>query len=253
MLADFDNDGNLDLAVVNGRVSARATPVDWSLGPFWSRYGDRNQLFAGDGHGRFHDISAQNNSFSGYYNVARGLVRGDVFGDGAGFAGYDDRRAGSALPQRRAETRPLAIGTRLQSRVKRDALGAEVRVKAGGERESSGCTRPKAIYAAANHAPFRTWLVRRSEIHRNLMAGWSARDLSRRPCRSTDRIAQRGGTADAEMKRHQGCSFTSGGRFMALFSRNSAKSRVYADRVAGGDRHHRHSHRPPAARHSESA
>ena len=83
MLADFDHDGALDLAVVNGRVAARAVPDDPSLGPFWSKYGDRNQSFAGDGDGRFRDVSPQNVPFSGIFpNAARGLVR-DVFGDGA--------------------------------------------------------------------------------------------------------------------------------------------------------------------------
>jgi hypothetical protein len=83
LLADFDHDGALDLAIVNGRVSARPVVEDSSLGPYWSSYGDRNQLFAGDGKGRFQDVSRHNSPFCGRYNVARGLVRGDVDGDGA--------------------------------------------------------------------------------------------------------------------------------------------------------------------------
>jgi FG-GAP repeat. len=114
VLADFDHDGALDLAVVNGRVSAKRTVDDASLGPFWSKYGDRNQLFAGDGRGRFHDISRHNVPFSSR------LQRGTRAGPGrhrrrrrAGLTGHDDRRAGAAVPQRRAETRPLAPGPRL--------------------------------------------------------------------------------------------------------------------------------------------
>jgi hypothetical protein len=60
VLADFDLDGALDLAIVNGRVFARKVVEDDSLGPFWSAYGDRNQLFRGDGTGRFDDISVEN-------------------------------------------------------------------------------------------------------------------------------------------------------------------------------------------------
>ena len=57
--ADFDNDGSLDLAVVNGRVIAGGAAKDTGLG-FWETYAERNQLFANDGTGKFRDISAAN-------------------------------------------------------------------------------------------------------------------------------------------------------------------------------------------------
>jgi enediyne biosynthesis protein E4 len=134
LLADFDNDGALDLAVVNGRVSARALPEDWSLGPFWSKYGDRNQLFAGDGHGRFRDISAQNDSFSGCFNVARGLVGGDVFGDGAQDLLVTTVNGSARLFRNVAPKRGHWLSVRAYDpALKRDALGAEVRVTAGGK------------------------------------------------------------------------------------------------------------------------
>src|SRR5205807_347011 len=45
-LGDFDRDGALDVAVVNGRV-ARADPADNpDLPPYWRPYAERNQLFA---------------------------------------------------------------------------------------------------------------------------------------------------------------------------------------------------------------
>jgi enediyne biosynthesis protein E4 len=135
LLADFDHDGALDLAVVNGRVSARPTVQDTSLGPFWSRYGDRNLLFAGDGTGRFRDISLQNTPFCGYYNVGRGLVRGDIDGDGAQdllvtSIGGPARIFRNVAPKRGHWLEVRAYNPAL----KRDALGAEVRIRAG-ERE----------------------------------------------------------------------------------------------------------------------
>ncbi len=134
LLGDFDNDGNLDLAVVNGRVSARAAPDDWTLGPFWSKYGDRNQLFAGDGRGHFRDISAQNHSISGCYNVARGLVRGDVFGDGGQDLLVTTIGGPARLFRAVAPHRGHWLSVRaFDPALKRDALGAEVRVTVDGK------------------------------------------------------------------------------------------------------------------------
>src|ERR1043166_1355163 len=52
VLADFNNDGHLDLAIANGAVFAQTHVTDDSLGPFWSAYGQRNQLLRNDGTGR---------------------------------------------------------------------------------------------------------------------------------------------------------------------------------------------------------
>src|SRR5262249_21392452 len=80
VLADFDHDGALDIAVVNGRV-ARGAAANPRLGPFWSRYAERNQLFA-KGQGRFRDVSPANEAFCGTPNVARGLAWGVLGQDG---------------------------------------------------------------------------------------------------------------------------------------------------------------------------
>jgi hypothetical protein len=132
LLADFDHDGTLDLAIVNGRVSALPTGVEPALGPFWTRYGDRNQLFRGAGRGHFQDISLHNDAFCGRYNVARGLVRGDIDGDGA----QDLLVTTIGGPARLFRNVARKHGHWLQVRAfdperKRDALGAEVRVRAG--------------------------------------------------------------------------------------------------------------------------
>jgi hypothetical protein len=133
LLADFDQDGALDLAVVNGRVSALSAVNDWSLGPFWSRYGERNQIFRGDGQGRFEDRSRQNPAICGRLNVARGLVRGDIDGDGAvdlllTTIGGPARLFRNVAPRRGHWLQVRAFDAALH----RDALGALVRLRAGG-------------------------------------------------------------------------------------------------------------------------
>src|SRR5262249_54561749 len=73
ILADFDHDGALDVAIVNGRVSRSKPVAPEILGPFWSQYAERNQLFVNDGTGRFRDVSCANPSLCGSPGVYRGL------------------------------------------------------------------------------------------------------------------------------------------------------------------------------------
>jgi hypothetical protein len=134
VLVDFDHDGILDLAIVNGRVAARATVEDWSLGPFWSAYGDHNQIFSGEGGGRFRDSSQQNKPFCGRSTVSRGLVRGDIDGDGAQDLLVTSIGAPARLFRNVAPKRGHWLAVRAFDAVhKRDAYGAEIRVRVGGQ------------------------------------------------------------------------------------------------------------------------
>jgi hypothetical protein len=133
LLADFNHDGALDLAIANGHVSARSQPVDGDLGPFWNYYGDRNQLFANEGKGKFRDISLDNAALCGRYNVARGLARGDFDRDGAidllvTTIGGRARLLRNVAPKQGH----WLIVRAFDPELKRDALGTEVRVQAGG-------------------------------------------------------------------------------------------------------------------------
>ena len=82
LMADFDLDGSLDIAAVNGRVLQGGPAKDTKLG-FWETYAERNQLFANDGSGKFRDVSPANKAFCGHWNVARGLICDDFDDDGA--------------------------------------------------------------------------------------------------------------------------------------------------------------------------
>jgi enediyne biosynthesis protein E4 len=132
VLSDFDQDGALDLAIVNGRV-ARAEQPENALGPYWSAYGERNQLLANSGVGSFSDLSYANPPLCGTPNVARGLAYGDVDGDGAldllvtAVAGKA-RLFRNVAPNRGHWLLVRAVDPNLGGR---DAYGAEVRVRAG--------------------------------------------------------------------------------------------------------------------------
>jgi len=153
VMADFDNDRALDLAVVNGRVARNpASPAASTLeaDPFWVRYAERNQLFAGDGKGAFHDISLRQPAFCGRAAVARALAVGDIDNDG----GLDLLATTVAGPARLYRNVMPSRGHWLIVRAidsprKRDAYGAEITVLAG-ERRLRSWINPGFSYLSSN-------------------------------------------------------------------------------------------------------
>lgn len=142
--ADFDNNGSLDLALVNGRVRRAndrgmgAAPIP-ALGEHWSAYAERNQLFSNDGTGRFRDVSQSNPAFCQEPNVGRGLVCADLDNDGAidllitavqGRARVLRNVAGPIGHWISIKTIEPKLGGR-------DAYGAKVMVTAGGKAHTS--------------------------------------------------------------------------------------------------------------------
>lgn len=138
VMADFDHDGDPDLAMANGLVRRAVpgqTPVLAGVEPWWHRYAQRAQVFVNGGRGRFRDASPENPAFCGQAMVGRSLAMGDFDRDGApdlvlaGIAGpatlYRNvaPRAGRWVTLRLVDP---AVGGR-------DAIGAEVVVRAGGQ------------------------------------------------------------------------------------------------------------------------
>ncbi len=79
-LADFNQDGHLDLAIINGRVSRMRDAASTSFD--WRDYDERNQLFANDGRGKFRDISSPNPALTAAPRIGRALCMGDICGNG---------------------------------------------------------------------------------------------------------------------------------------------------------------------------
>ena len=132
LMADFDLDGAVDIAVANGRINRDGPANAPGLG-FWESYAERNQIFANSGTGTFRDLSPGNKAFCGPWNVARGLACADVDGDGAPDLLITTIGNRARLYRNVAPGRGHWLTVRaIDPRWKRDAYGAEVRVKSGG-------------------------------------------------------------------------------------------------------------------------
>ncbi len=185
VLADFDHDGALDLALVNGRV-ARAGPT---TEPFWDAYAERNQVFANDGAGRFRDVSLANPALCAKPNVARGLAVGDLDGDGAPDLLVTQIGGPARVLRNVAPRRGHWLLVRaLDPARKRDALGAEVRVLAG-KRRWERLVQTGHSYLCSNdpRVHFGLGAVDRVEAIEVL---WPDGRTERFPCPAVDRVVE---------------------------------------------------------------
>jgi hypothetical protein len=153
VLADLDNDGDLDLAIVNGGVKRNAQAPRAAIGTatsFWKNYSQRNQLFSCDEDRVFRDMSENNAAFCATPGVSRGLCAGDFDNDGA----VDllvTVIAGPARLYRNVARRSghwLTVRT-IDPQLRRDAYGAEVTVCTGSVRRSCGIN-PAASYLCSH-------------------------------------------------------------------------------------------------------
>ncbi|HEX8846701.1 MAG TPA: CRTAC1 family protein [Pyrinomonadaceae bacterium] len=123
---DYDNDGRLDLLVVNGAV--RLLPELLRKGDPYP-LGQPNQLFHNEGAGRFLEVSEQAGEAFRLLEVSRGAAFGDIDNDGDTDVLVTNNNGPARLFLNRIGNRNQWLGLRLTGkRINRDMLGAKVEV-----------------------------------------------------------------------------------------------------------------------------
>ena len=145
---DYDNDGLLDLLVVNGSVAtieAQARAHD----PFPLRM--PKQLYRNQGGGRFADVSAQGGRAFASLEVGRGAAFGDIDNDGDTDVVVGNAAGPMQLLVNRIGNRNHWVGLRLVGqRAPRDLVGARVAIIQSNGRTLWRRARADGSYASAN-------------------------------------------------------------------------------------------------------
>lgn len=161
---DFDNDADVDIAVVNGRVKrGPVIPVipvseDTKAGEFWGFYAEPNLLFQNSRNGRqaelpiFTDVSSRASDFTGQIEVSRGAAFGDIDRDGdvdIVVSTLDNRLRVFRNDAPPPEHNWLLVRAMAQNR---DALGAQVTIKMHGKASQAytGFVLPNSSYLSSS-------------------------------------------------------------------------------------------------------
>jgi hypothetical protein len=131
---DFNHDGNLDIAILNGRVTRGVLLTKNRPPRFWDDYAEPGLLFQNMGNGRFQNLSHAAGTFSSDLKNGRGLAFGDVDNDGDIdlLANNCGERARLFRNDFLAKGHWLLIQA-IDPALKRDAYGAKLTVTTGGK------------------------------------------------------------------------------------------------------------------------
>jgi hypothetical protein len=142
--ADFDNDGDLDLFVANGRV-AREHPLPDPTNP----YAEENQLFEQREEGRFSEVLPRGGLTPPCIASSRGAAFGDLDNDGGVDVVVVDWNGRARLLHNRAHTAGGWLGLWVRETHGGDAIGARVELVVDG-RSRFRDVNPVYSYLASN-------------------------------------------------------------------------------------------------------
>jgi hypothetical protein len=147
---DFDHDGDLDLALVNGRVKRHTPEPSARLGAFWNDYAETNLLFQNDGQGKFKNAPDHAGDFVREPRVSHALALGDLDNDGDVDL-VADAADNSLRVYRNDAPRPQSHWLIVRPMIgRRDAYGAVVTVTLPSGRQLHRVAHPTYSYVSSN-------------------------------------------------------------------------------------------------------
>ena len=196
---DFDNDGDLDLAVANGAVRHLEHLVR-AEDPFPLH--QRNQLFENLGGGRFADATERAGPAFALSEVSRGLAVGDVDNDGDADLLVANNNGSVRLLRNEVGQKAPWLGLRCITTSGRDALGAQVVLERGEAPPLVRLVSTDGSYASASD-PRVLFGLGGSPPVTGLNVTWPEGRVERFPVPETGRyhtLRQGAGTAQPETK-----------------------------------------------------
>lgn len=143
VLADFDNDGRLDLYEANGGVAPSETKHEGD------EFAEPNTLLQGTPDGRFAEVLPAGGTAETLIHTSRGLAVGDIDDDGGLDLVVGNRDAPPYLLMNRVPNRGNWVRFRVRTSTGRDAHGATVSANVGTRRQHRRVA-PEGSYVASS-------------------------------------------------------------------------------------------------------
>jgi hypothetical protein len=158
ILLDLEQDGDLDVAIANGRIRRQMKRADGDNGSVhgqpsnpWMNYAEPNQLLINNGQGKFQAHTSSRDDFLSARGVSRALVAGDIDNDGDLDLLVVDVAGSARLYRNDAAPRGnwLSIRALDPNLGSRDAYGSRIDLHVG-ERRLTRCLNPASSYLCSH-------------------------------------------------------------------------------------------------------